>query len=422
MYKIVLIFLLILKLSRLTAAEIQIVSESVCYGDSTNIRVSADIADSSLQDIDWDLDNDGFYDDAHGRYVKSLFPSGITEIGVQLTTKDGKTYFSDYAQIVVFEKPKSGFYTKNLCQGKDAAFICDSSSYRVFWNFDNDKKYLEGSEVKYNFTNSGLHSVSMKMTDQHGCVDSIQQTVEIKELPTMQLKVENVACYTFKFTGTEDVNTLIWMLGDSTLELNLPTLQHTYAKDGIFTVNEIIITNKGCRDTMGYEVFLPPKPDVTIHSVNDTIEDNTEMTLTAITDNTGASYQWNTGSITDTIIISKAGTYSVYASNASGCTDTAQVTIYQKQQPIIPEVNADILFTPNNDGINDLLVIPGWESCTNCHLTIFSADGKLILNQNNYLGNWDGRFNGSGISSGAYYFVLKKDSKIVIKGSINVLK
>ncbi|RBL88664.1 Ig-like domain-containing protein [Chitinophaga flava] len=90
------------------------------------------------------------------------------------------------------------------------------------------------------------------------------------------------------------------------------------------------------------------------------------------------------------------------------------------------EVEAEELYipnaiTPNNDGKNDRFVIPGISKYPGTTLTIFNRWGNEVY----YSPNYDNRWDGTGLSGGTYYYILKlntgQDSK-VYKGWIQLLR
>lgn len=69
--------------------------------------------------------------------------------------------------------------------------------------------------------------------------------------------------------------------------------------------------------------------------------------------------------------------------------------------------------TPNNDGVNDFLLIDGIENVPNNLLNIYNRYGVLVYSKLNYANGFDGKSNrnsvisrGSGLSSGIYFYVL----------------
>jgi gliding motility-associated-like protein len=71
--------------------------------------------------------------------------------------------------------------------------------------------------------------------------------------------------------------------------------------------------------------------------------------------------------------------------------------------------------TPNDDGFNDNFEITGLESCGfTFGVKIFNRWGKIVYESNNYLNNWRGRHDGSGMQigsnnelpTGTYYYIV----------------
>jgi gliding motility-associated-like protein len=74
---------------------------------------------------------------------------------------------------------------------------------------------------------------------------------------------------------------------------------------------------------------------------------------------------------------------------------------------IIPDA-----FSPNSDGRNDNLVIPGITYYPENHLIIFNRWGSKVLDRRNYQNDWDGRSEnslnwGEQLPEGAYYYILE---------------
>lgn len=85
-----------------------------------------------------------------------------------------------------------------------------------------------------------------------------------------------------------------------------------------------------------------------------------------------------------------------------------------------PEYNK--LLTPNGDGINDKLVVKHITAYPKNHIQVFDESGKLIYQKRGYSNDWDGRINGTVVTNGTYYFVLKSRKDIKIKGAITVIQ
>ena len=103
------------------------------------------------------------------------------------------------------------------------------------------------------------------------------------------------------------------------------------------------------------------------------------------------------------------GTYHFVFTNANSCTDTVAVTVI-KTDLVIPNI-----FTPNNDGKNDVFKITGLESFPGSQLIIFNRWGNEVYQTGDYQNNWDG----SNLAEGTYYYILNRKER---SGSITTFK
>ena len=65
-------------------------------------------------------------------------------------------------------------------------------------------------------------------------------------------------------------------------------------------------------------------------------------------------------------------------------------------------------FTPNGDGDNDVLQIPGIENFPDNEILIFNRWGNVVYQREGYLNEWDGRWdnNDAPLPDGTYFYVL----------------
>lgn len=83
------------------------------------------------------------------------------------------------------------------------------------------------------------------------------------------------------------------------------------------------------------------------------------------------------------------------------------------------ELQAPEIFTPNEDGANDFLVIRGVNSRKDNRLTIFDKFGTIKFTKSNYENDWNGMINGEKIAKGTYYYQFINGDRI-ISGSIEI--
>ncbi len=110
-------------------------------------------------------------------------------------------------------------------------------------------------------------------------------------------------------------------------------------------------------------------------------------------------------------------------------TDTIEYEMDEPFQVTVSESKLEFpnVFTPNGDGINDVFCAKeGYQSIVQFEAAIFNRWGRKLYEWNDPAGGWDGKFNGSDVPAGAYYFVLKAQGadgvKYNMKKTINLLR
>jgi gliding motility-associated-like protein len=169
-------------------------------------------------------------------------------------------------------------------------------------------------------------------------------------------------------------------------------------------------------------ITVNPLPTATV-SAEQTIYPGESVTLNATG---GSRYSWSpaTG-------LSSASSASPLAN--PGATTTYSVTIYNGNcsTTLMVKVNVVVAgqivipntFTPNGDGINDVLTIDGLDAYKQSILTIFDRNGQQVFKSLAYPKPWDGTHNGKPLPIGTYYYVIElNNSPKRLSGYINVLK
>lgn len=115
------------------------------------------------------------------------------------------------------------------------------------------------------------------------------------------------------------------------------------------------------------------------------------------------TFLWNTGSSEPGILVPllEDGQVSVIVEDACGREATAVARISIDCEVIIPNV-----FTPNNDGVNDVWFIDGINNKQNT-VRVYNRWGQLVLDVKNYRNNWSAL----DVVDGTYYYEVIVDGK-----------
>jgi large repetitive protein len=127
--------------------------------------------------------------------------------------------------------------------------------------------------------------------------------------------------------------------------------------------------------------------------------------------------------------IKKEITYRVAATNQYNCTgyDTINIKVFcESTQVFIPN-----LFTPDNDGVNDILMVRGTGIKTIKSFRIFNRWGELVFERSNFSPNdktfgWDGTVKGTKAPPDIYVYtcevLCENDIPFVYKGNTAIIK
>ncbi len=122
----------------------------------------------------------------------------------------------------------------------------------------------------------------------------------------------------------------------------------------------------------------------------------------------------------------KAGNHAVILMVTDGAGNTESDTVYIEVLPSSEISPVQNVFTPNEDGLNDVFIIQG-KDLAQLKVSIFSANGKLVHKWEGLFGFWDGKLsNGEPAPAGPYFYVIQAlgtDSKKYKKnGTINLIR
>lgn len=415
----------------IAAVDMSVISSTTYCDTATIAFVDQSLSSSNVSNWNWNfgdgtsstLQNPTHFYSQPGTYNASLYIIG----------NDGCSSDTIQIPIVINPNPSAHFYTVDVCLGATTSFLDQStitSGNITNWQWD----FGQGGTASiaapsFTYTSDGSKSVKLIVTSDKGCTDTIIQTVVVNPLPVADFSSNTPTgcsplCIDFKNTSTINsgsVSQYIWDLGNDISGDENPKscYNNTDLTPKNYSVSFIAISDKGCRDTIVktdyVTVYAQPNAQFT-SSTQEVNVSNTEVTFTNTSTN-AVSYTWDFGDNTPTTASTNAthsfpntdyNTYTVTltAKNQGGCTDTAQTTIkVLAPDPIytIPNV-----FTPNEDGANDVFTLINSQYVKETNITILNRWGNVILEQQDSTVLWNGKANNTGqlCASGVYFYKL----------------
>jgi PKD repeat protein len=226
------------------------------------------------------------------------------------------------------------------------------------WKFDDPTSGIANSSTLqnpiHNFTTSGIHNVSLKVTSAEGCVDSIIKPVQINAKPIAQFASDTSCAHSAtQFTDHSIANasgilSWHWTFGDPTSGNNntssLQNPSHVYSSSGNYIVTLTVINSNYCqRDTL-MMLPIPPTPVAMFTFTSSCTKSPTQFTDLSIAPNSQmVSWFWDFGDGAGTSNIQNpvytyhaAGTYNVKlrVTNLSGCADSIMIPVASYPLPV----------------------------------------------------------------------------------------
>lgn len=340
-------------------------------------------------------------------------------------------------QIVVYPKPVADFtFSTNPCGG-NAYFTSLSSSdvTQYNWNFGDGQTSNQTHPIVF-YSNAGTYNVSLIVSNNYGCTDTIQKLVSISQAVPVSVNASTTIClgdsYTLNASGGFAYN---WSPANSLNSYTIPNPVATPTASTNYTVDIYTLNTNG--DTCIYTLFT----NVTISALSaanvsavvtpDTIFIGQTAQLTAIAP-PGNTIQWlpsnlvlPPNSYTATTAPNQNTTYTVLI-NDGICTKTATVFLVvidsecDQSDVFVPNT-----FTPNGDGNNDILYVRGY-LINELYFAVYNRWGELVFETNDKNKGWDGKYKGKEADVGVFGYYLKarcpNGKELFKKGNVTLIR
>ncbi|HLL96576.1 MAG TPA: gliding motility-associated C-terminal domain-containing protein, partial [Spirosoma sp.] len=275
---------------------------------------------------------------------------------------------------------------------------------------------------------AGTYTVSA--INPSGCENS--DTIQVRELPKISLRATTTsptACTSADGTialipSPTGVYSYIWTRPEGGLLTGTSSRQTSLAQ-GTYRV-QVTDSVYACKVDTAFTLNPPAPPTFNLTREASLCAGDNGKAQLAATGPGNLIYRW-TGrpETTGTITVDAAGSYQVQVTDPRGCTATAAALVLNLCEP---RVNIPDAFTPNNDGMNDVLQVFA-SYVSDYEFRIYNRWGELIFVSTNPEQKWDGTYRGAAYPSMLYPYVVsfKSESfpereRVVKRGSVLLIR
>lgn len=170
----------------------------------------------------------------------------------------------------------------------------------------------------------------------------------------------------------------------------------TFTETGVHWVT---VSVAGCTYTDTISVTVHPNPTIELGEDQDICGETVIEGVEGFT-----AYAWSDGSSTQYLVTETPGSYSVVVTDANGCTATDTITLNNGCADHIAFPN---VFSPNQDGVNDVFMPNYSGEVKDYHLEIWSRWGQLVFDTNDISKGWNGRYEDTDQPIGSYVFIWR---------------
>lgn len=396
-----------------------------CVGDNIPFADTSSGSNNNIVTWDWTFGNGGTGTLAN---ENSVYNTAGTFVATLTTTNSNGCRATATTNVIINDLPVAGFTANTPClnspvQFTSTSFVPGGTITGYSWDFGDGVGTSNTANPSYVYTQEGTYIITLIVTSDDGCNDTIMGTVVVNPIPVATFsEMSNPGCGPIivpftdsSFVSSGNVVSWAWDFGDggSSTQQN-PT--HTYTTSGNYNVTLTVVSDSGCTNTVSINnaVTVYPGPDAAFEP-DPALQNILNPNFDFINLSTGAlTYNWTFGDGGTSSIFEPNYTYkdtgnylvTLWVVNSYGCPDS--VSHWVRVDPIfswwVPNA-----FTPNGDGVNEGFNIQG-EYIVDVELSIFNRWGARIFQSSGKSNRpWDGSIEGESqlAQEGTYVYQVK---------------
>ncbi|MNY02993.1 PKD domain protein [compost metagenome] len=321
-----------------------------------------------------------------------------------------------------------------LCLGEQLLLTNNSMNSTVYsWDFGDNTTSASGApSFNHLYTIPDTFSVSLAVYNPaFGCRDTIIKQVIVHPLPEVSALGDTI-CFNSQgqlqaFSPDASMN-WIWSPVTGLNNPNIPNPTSNVGQTTTYTVTGLNTITQCSSSAEAEFTVIQPLQDIYFDT---TIVVGDYINLPVSNQNGFVIFQWTPETGLSCIDCSNPEvqgleemTFTLIMTDILGCS-TANGTFIIK---IHPETFIDLptTFTPNGDGVNDIIYVKGWGIKDLTYFHIYNRWGELVFESTNEDHGWDGYYKGMLQNNGTYTYKVKGTSwrgeEMEKKGFINLMR
>ena len=261
-----------IKINNIPTASFSYLPAVVCQGNDVSFTDLSLVSGDTISAWSWDF-GDGTTDSAQNPIHQFMNP-GLTTVSLVVYSPSNCPSAATQQFLNIIESPTAQFSFSDVCFGNSTQFtdLSTAPTGSVLtdrhWDFGNGDSSVQINPT-YTFPSAGNFPISLTVTSDAGCINSIVNDVSVHALPVANFSSANL-CVNLpsNFTNLSTTDSLSyitnyeWNFGDfgsgSNNYSNLPDPSHTYSSSTLFDVFLIVTTNHNCTDTLQTQIRINP--------------------------------------------------------------------------------------------------------------------------------------------------------------------
>ncbi len=354
-------------------------AETVYTGEVITFNASASYdPDGSIVSYQWNFGDGNITTVFTPIVIHAYADNGTYTVTLTVTDDDGATASTSSIKTVLNRPPVASFtfspitpYTgETVLFNASASYDSDGSIITYEWDFgDVNVTTVTTPTVTHTYVDNGTYTVTLKVTDNDGVVDTASQSIAVLNRPPVASFTESATTvFTYEiiyFNASESYDpdgsivSYFWDFGDGTNATGV-IVSHAYADNGVYTVTLTLTDDDGATSTATATKTVRNRPPVAIFTesakivlTSETIYFNASQSYDL--DGFIVSYFWDFGDGTNATGVNVThayvddGTYTVTLSvtDDDGATATATSTKTVLNRPPIASFSesAETVFT-----------------------------------------------------------------------------